>query len=199
MNLRLTVFLGSCRYVCVWKWIWGTFFPQVRWSHRQKVDYRPGKDSSPVHVCVSFLGHCVFSTLLGLLGEVLYWAEEVGFLAGLVWLANERSFPTDLAGTAEGHENDQEMGPEYVWRTWGGFLPTKKGGLGLPCLIDKVDMPSLKVNRSRQKLPETMLVSEICMFLPKFLIPRFNILCICFPFSLQSSVFGKSCKRKSLT
>lgn len=76
----------------------------------------------------------------------------------------------------------------------GWFSPYKKGGLGLPCLKDKVDMPSLKVNRSRQKLPETMLVSEICMFLPKFLIPCFNILCICFPFSLQSSVFENLAK-----
>lgn len=37
-------------------------FPLVSWSRRQKVAYRPGKHSSPVYVCASFLGRCVFPT-----------------------------------------------------------------------------------------------------------------------------------------
>ena len=52
------------------------------------------------------------------------------------------------------------------------------------CLKEKVDMPSLKVNRTRLKLPENMLVSEICMFLAKFLVLHFKIFFICFSFTL---------------
>lgn len=45
-------------------------------------------------------------------------------------------------------------------------------------------MPSPKVNGTRLKLPETMLLSEICMLLAKFLVLYFKILSICFPFTL---------------
>lgn len=48
-------------------------------------------------------------------------------------------------------------------------------------------MPSLKVNRTRLKLPDTMLVLETYTFLAEFLVPCFKILSICFP--LLFSVF----------
>lgn len=60
-------------------------------------------------------------------------------------------------------------------------------------------MPSLKVDRTRPKLPETKLVSEIFLFLAGFLVLCFKILSICFPFTLESNVFENLTKGDQLT